>query len=91
MGSSIHLSSLLLFPLSVLAAIGIGGTDPIAEVYFATESESLSLISKEPNTEVLINPDYVRKNSSEQFQNVVLVCNAPFPIEWTYMGDGVRV
>jgi len=62
---------------------------PFAEVYLATESENLTLLSKDTNSEILILPEFIRSNKTKQFQNVVLVCNAAYPIEWMYSGDGV--
>jgi len=60
---------------------------PMAEVYLASESENLTLLSNDGNSEIRIRQEMLRNNQG--FHNVVLVCNAPYPIQWIYQGDGV--
>lgn len=63
------------------------GLVPVAEVYLASENENLTLLSKDGNSEIHISQETLRNNKG--FQNIVLVCNAFFPIQWIYKGDGV--
>ena len=65
------------------------GLVPVAEVYLASENENLTLLSKDGNSEILISQEMLR--NSKEFQNVILVCNAYFPIQWIYQGDGVKI
>lgn len=83
--------------------LGMGTTTPAppsAEVFLTkgnteeTETIALGMSSLSSSSggrvsDILITPAMVRNGS--QFNHVVLLCNASYPVEWIYLGVGVRI
>ena len=63
---------------------------PIAELFITnnTETATLRLITNVSDTEVVISRDLIMNGPF--YNQIVMFCNASYPVEWAYEGDGVR-
>ena len=62
---------------------------PIAELFITnnTETGTLRLITNVSDTEVVISKDLIMNGPF--YNQIVMFCNASYPVEWAYEGDGV--